>query len=72
MVIEAQQQELQKLNANELGNKKLDTKEIAFLKSQDKLVMDFKETSEIKLLDDVRETNKKSFEKSDKVRELLT
>lgn len=72
MTVDKQQQELEKLDANELGNKELDTKEIAFLKSQDKLVMDFAEISEKNLLLDIQETNKRSLDKSDKVRELLT
>jgi len=71
MSVDAQQTALEKLDSTELGNKKLDTKEIAFLKSQTSLTMDFKEASEKNLLTDIRETNKISFASSEKVRGLL-
>jgi hypothetical protein len=54
-----------------LGNNKLDSKELSFLKSQDKLLLDFKEDAEVKLLNDIAETNKKSFAKDEKVRMFL-
>lgn len=65
-----QQQELYELN-DTLWNKKLDTKEINFLKWQKELLLDFKESSEVSLLWDIKETNKLSFEKSDKARWIL-
>lgn len=56
---------------NTLWNKKLDSAELKFLKSQDKLLLNFKDTSQQKLLNDIVETNKISFAGSDKVRQLL-
>ena len=65
-----QSQELEKMK-NSLGNKKLDKQEVDFLKSQKELLLSFKGKTEQLLLTDIKETNKKSFERDDKARELL-
>jgi len=54
-----------------LGNKKLDASELNFLKSQDKLLLDFADETEKNLLTDIKETNKEQIKKDVILNELL-
>lgn len=71
-MVSEQEQSKQLESIKTLGNKKLDASELNFLKSQDKLLLDFKETSERNLLTDIGETNVESFKNNDTVRQILS
>ncbi len=54
-----------------LGNKKLDASELNFLKSQNKLLLDFTDDTGKNLLADIKEANKEQIQKDVRLNELL-